>query len=193
MRNKISIIILVTMIFSLAVVGATLAYFTDEGEVTNTFVSGDVAITLYDLLETQETTDDFPVDGISNVTPGDSYGKQVYVSSQGSIDTYVRVQLTPEWSSENQQLILDPNIVQLNLDLENWVLIEGWYYYKDVLQEGDETTLLLNGLTFSPQMDNNYANASYTLEVNAEGIQATNNAINNEWGIDPLTWTPVTP
>jgi predicted ribosomally synthesized peptide with SipW-like signal peptide len=196
MRKSTMTMAVATLAISLLIVGATLAWFTSEGEVTNLFATGDVAITLHDLLETEEATGDFPSEGISNVTPGDSYGKQVYVSSQGSIGTYVRVRLTPQWEFENQlaNLVnLDTDMVLLNLDTENWVFIGGWYYYKGILQQGDQTTLLLDGLTFSPEMGNEYANGIYTLEVEAEGIQATNDAINSAWGVNPLTWEAINP
>ena len=70
MRKSTMTMAVATLAISLLIVGATLAWFTSEGEVTNLFATGDVAITLHDLLETEEATGDFPSEGISNVTPG---------------------------------------------------------------------------------------------------------------------------
>lgn len=190
MKKNIMILIATTLVFAITVIGATLAFFTDEGEVTNTFVTGDVAITLHDLLGEE----DFPVEeGIENITPGDEFDKNVFVSSQGSIDTYVRVQLIPSWDpeevEEGQDLIpLDINLVELDLDLDNWILIDDWYYYMEVLEEDEETSKLLDGLVFSTDIDNNYANASFSIEVIAEGIQATNDAAETQWGVDTSGW-----
>lgn len=190
MKRNITKLTLSLLVLALVVVGATWAWFTDDAEVENRFATGDVAITLHDLLDDEE----FPVEnGISGVTPGDVYGKNVFVSSQGSVDTYVRVKLTPAWNKEepsvmNDDPVLDVELVELNLDLKNWVKIGDWYYYKHVLEKGDDTSKLLDGVTFSTKIDNDYANASFTIDVVAEAIQATNGAIEDFWKVDSNTW-----
>ena len=40
-------------------------------------------------------------------------------------------------------------------------------------------------------MTNEYQDAGFTLKVKAEAIQASNDAIKDEWKIDPSTWKEI--
>lgn len=164
----------------LAIGGATLAWFTNAADpVTNTFATGDVAITLHDEFNKEEA---------KNVIPGDEYNKDVYVTSEGSINTYVRVKLTPAWDKEG----LDTNVVKLTLDTTKWIKIGDWYYYKEALTKGGQTTKLLDYVTFNgAAMDNSYQEGEFTIQVEAEAIQATNNAAEAEWKVNTTNWTAI--
>lgn len=186
MKNKLRLILITSIFAAVALSGAALAWFSYTADpVMNIFRAGTVDITLYDKLG--ET--DFPSNGIANVNPGDFYDKEVYVTSNGSKETYVRVKLTPTWTPmpgyEGRALSTD--VVQLNIDTANWVLGEdGWYYYKSILTPTySDTTKLLDGLTFSgPLMDNKYQNATFSIDIQAQAVQASHYAFLTEWGID---------
>ena len=84
MKKKITAICLCVALLAIAIVGATLAYFTDTDEATNTFTVGNVKI---DLIEQQRTTD---ADGNKTTTLEDfKQGKKLYPivgSAQGEKD-----------------------------------------------------------------------------------------------------------
>ncbi|MEL7571019.1 MAG: hypothetical protein AAGU14_10750, partial [Eubacteriaceae bacterium] len=175
MKNKLRIMLLASIFAAVALSGAALAWLSYTADpVMNIFKAGTVDITLYDKLGEAE----FPSDGIGNVNPGDFYDKEVYVVSNGSKETYVRVKLTPLWTPprgyEGDEL--DPDVVSLNIDTANWVLGEdGWYYYKHILTaQNTNTTKLLDGITFSgPLMDNKYQEATLSIDVEAQAVQAS--------------------
>lgn len=100
MKKKIIAICVIISLAVVAVIGGTLAYFTDTDNATNTFTVGNVNIDLH-----EANKDDPPlVDGDYHVwledqvlMPGDNQtntiAKRVYVENTGSSDTYVRVHI----------------------------------------------------------------------------------------------------
>ncbi len=183
---------------ALLVVGGTMAWFTaGAGPVTNTFTAGTVEIELHDV-----TYDDlqalvpFPENGIQNVNPGDDYTKIVYVENTGSKAVYVRVKLSPEWSGDlpNVVTIADEDYVMADFPiLDGWEYYEGWYYYTSPVAAGESTAHLIEEVIFAgKEMDNDYQGATFTLEVEAEAIQASNGAALDQWGVDPST-LPIAP
>lgn len=81
-KNKLIALGAATVLSATAVVGGTLAYFTDKDAETNVFTTGDVKI---DLIE------DFEQD--SKLIPGIDVKKEVTVENKGSEDAYVRVHI----------------------------------------------------------------------------------------------------
>lgn len=80
-KNKILALSLCTCLAATAVVGGTLAYFTDTDAATNVFTTGDVKI---DLIE------DFDAEN-AKLIPGIDVTKKVTVQNTGSEAAYVRV------------------------------------------------------------------------------------------------------
>ncbi len=99
MKKKIVAACLVICLLATAVIGTTLAYFTDTDEVTNTFTAGNVDITLLEhpLNENGKTVDKEAagVEGQAyHVYPGVEYQKDPYITvSDGSEDCYLFVKL----------------------------------------------------------------------------------------------------
>lgn len=95
MKKKITAIALVVCLVAVAIVGGSLAYFTDTDAQTNTFTVGNVAIDLF-----EDFDSNMPL--IPAVGKMDENGyavfenkieKEVYVQNTGAQDTYVRVQI----------------------------------------------------------------------------------------------------
>ena len=56
MKKKITALALVVAILAIAIIGGTLAYFTDESQVvSNTFTAGNVKIDLYEMIGNEKT------------------------------------------------------------------------------------------------------------------------------------------
>ncbi|OZV11588.1 hypothetical protein CIW83_14200 [Tissierella sp. P1] len=164
----------VVILAVLLVVGGTMAWFTAEAKpVVNTFKAGTVDINLID---------EFPENGIENVNPGDTHSKVVRVENIGSKRAYIRVKLTPEFNPE-----LPVDVVEYTI-LSDWIDGgDGWYYYKNIIQPGAATSNVIEEVKFKGrEMGNEYQDATFTLTVEAEAIQATNGAINDQWGINPV-------
>ena len=97
MKKKILSLCLVIALAATAVVGGTLAYFTDTDAQKNTFTTGNVAIDLW------EDFGDNDAEGIEKLLPAtgsaqagtlkNGIEKEVYVTNDGSEDAYVRVHI----------------------------------------------------------------------------------------------------
>ena len=192
----------VVVLAALLIVGGTMAWFTaSSGPVTNQFTAGTVKIELHDLTyDDEQNLVSFPGDGISNVNPGDEYDKIVYVENTGSKAVYVRVKLTPNWTDDlsNVVTIDDEDYVMTDFPIvgDKWFLhTDGWYYYKDPVASGSATQHLIDKVVFAGKaMTNDYQGATFTLEVEAEAVQASHEAYKDEW--DPALkdiLTPYTP
>lgn len=182
MKKSILVGMLVFSLAALMVVGGTLAWFTSEAEVTNTFKAGTVEI---EVLEKGET------EGITNWNPGDTTDYDVWFKSNGSKDTYLRVKLTPVWYDGEVEKDIEANNVELTLagNWENyWVLADdGWYYYKNILEEDDETKLLLDEVHLKgKETDNKYQGLTLKIKVEAQAVQASNDAIFDAWELEDL-------
>lgn len=107
MKKKIVAIGLCVALLAIAAVGATLAYFTDTKEVTNTFTVGNVKIELLestlhrvddqatdeDILADAKTYQDYLAEAGKNILPGIHVRKAPYIRNTGSNNAYVRLRL----------------------------------------------------------------------------------------------------
>ena len=96
MKKKLTAIALVVALLAVAVIGGTLAYFTDTKSATNTFTVGNVKIDLIEQEKTEEglapfVQDKLLVPGKSN--DGNAVSKIVTVKNTGRNDAWVWVDL----------------------------------------------------------------------------------------------------
>ena len=81
MKKKILAMCLCVAMLAIAIVGGTLAYFTDTDTETNVFTTGDVAIDLIEVFDAEN----------AKLLPGIDIQKEVTVQNTGSESAYVRV------------------------------------------------------------------------------------------------------
>lgn len=86
MKKKLLSLGLVVAFGAIAVVGGTLAYFTDTETANNTFTVGNVDITLEELLWDADTSDKL-------LMPGVEFAKDPTITNIGSEDAYVFLQM----------------------------------------------------------------------------------------------------
>lgn len=94
MKKKLTAVALVVCMLAIMLVGASLAYFTDKDEATNTFTMGKVDIELtepsWDALNKEE-------DGSLKIFPGVTYAKDPTITvAEGSEDCYLIATVTIE-------------------------------------------------------------------------------------------------
>lgn len=94
MKKKLTALALVICLLAVAVVGGTMAYFTDEDTKTNTFTTGDVVIEVRE--ESDENGTPFTQD--QKLLPGVLVNKYVYIDNKGPNDAYVRANIM--WPSQ---------------------------------------------------------------------------------------------
>lgn len=121
MKKKIVALCLCIALAVVAIGGATLAYFTDTKDVTNTFTVGNVKITLTEPSWTQD----------SKLVPGTEIGKDPTVTVvKGSEECYVRILMTIS-NSKEWDAIFNAN---KNLKIENFFkgyVPANWTYIKN--------------------------------------------------------------
>ncbi len=100
MKKKIISICLVVALVATAVVGATLAYFTDEDSVENTFTVGDVKINVWENGAITDKDGNVVQEAVEGEESGIAYEglmptykiqKEAYVTNTGKNEAYVRV------------------------------------------------------------------------------------------------------
>jgi len=122
MKKKIMALALAVALIAI-VVGSSLAYFTAEDKVTNTFTIGSVKIDIYENDQVTDT-DTFtfgkltPIVNVDNPSEDESYMKKVVeVKNTGKNDAYIRVHVAVPAALADTYLRLD-----WNLSDENWVV-----------------------------------------------------------------------
>lgn len=178
--KKKTIVVSMILLAVMIIAGGSMAWLlSNPGEAVNQFEMGTVKVEVVE----EGFTD---ISGAEAIT----YDKNVQVRSLGSKRTYVRVRLVPEWSNPS----LPVSNVQLNLaSNSDWMLhTDGYYYFKYYLTENEITSLLLDSVTFT-ELGPEYEGATFTLKVVAEGVQITNEAWKDVWGLANLPFTPEQP
>lgn len=194
MKKKIVTLALVAALVAVAVVGATLAYFTDTKEATNTFTVGNVTIDL-----TEPAWDD-PLTGTGakdapTVYAGEPLAKNPMVENIGANPCFVRLKVEgldslvpdplPEGVDEGDYMI-----TLRSLNITDWTWHNGYYYYYVSGEDGgvlypdgtlyteydgkvSKTPALFTHIVMPTALENETdAGAEYDVVVTAEAVQA---------------------
>lgn len=108
MKKKILALVLCVAMLAIAVVGGTMAYFTDKEAATNVYTVGSVDIELYESTlhrDNDKATDDeiiadaadyqdYLAEAGKDMVPGRWVSKAPYIKNTGNNDAYVRIKLT---------------------------------------------------------------------------------------------------
>lgn len=166
-------------------VGSTLAYFTDSEDVSNVVTMGHVDITLYET-DDNDASDEVEIteDGLKfeNIMPGDILDKDPSVKvNAGSADAYIRVKMDIV-PAEGSTITAD-DFCLLRESIKADVAESGeWYYnpdgeyfyYKEKMTTDSDAAVLFDTVTIPTAWGNNTADQSFTIEIQAEAIQADN-------------------
>lgn len=176
MRKKI--IAVSTMLLIILTSSIAFAWFSNSEAITNKFNMGTIKV------EVSEPR----FKDLTNVEVG-KHDKEVLVVSKGTKKTYVRVRMIPEWSDPN----LPVSNVKLNINSTDWIDgQDGHYYYKYYLTKDQETSLLLQSVTFT-SLGPEYDGKTLTIKVVAEGVQITHDAWKYVWGLTELPFDEKVP
>lgn len=205
MKKKILTMCLVVALAATAVVGGTLAYFSDTDAQINTFTTGNVAIDLW------EDFGDNDAQGIEELIPAtgsaqagtlkNGIEKEVYVDNTGSEDAYVRVHIAIPSILDDGADTFDAgkNVLHFNYDEEtvadgkwNWsnsingITGSNWNYYTTTIDNISynvyvvtyETALKQNESTVDA-MDQVYLDS----KVTNDDITTIKNTLGDKWYI----------
>lgn len=180
--KKRKILLLVAMLCMVAIlgVGGTLAYFTAEDDVTNTFTVGNVKI------ELTEPKWDPELGGTGkkeaeDVYPGEALPKDPQVTNKGNNPCFVRIKvdgldcLKAEGDGEEMLIRVRTEYVEGALG-KDWVHhSDGYYYYTKVLAAGATTTAVFDSIVIPKALTNDNGTEHekpYDIKVKAYAVQA---------------------
>ncbi|MBR4289256.1 MAG: SipW-dependent-type signal peptide-containing protein [Oscillospiraceae bacterium] len=211
MKKKILAIVLCVAMLAIAIVGGTMAYFTDTHAQTNTFVAGNVGISLdeakikLDNDPESNTFGDLIADGTTRTTatqeyhlfPGMTVTKDPTITvDDGSEDAYVAAIITVTFADGTDMAVLRKN----GICMEHWkdmlnaeAILEGDYI--GTVPEKEHPLNGVNGMKvygddrYSVYQIADAANLTYTIYMFFEGAQTDGTAITpfNKMVI-PETW-----
>lgn len=168
MKKKIIAVCLIVAMAAIAVVGGTLAWFTDDEVATNTFTVGNVDITLTEPNWTSTGSQDAP-----EVYPGEPLAKDPTVKNDGANPCFVRIKVTGlDCLAPAGMITYKTDYVTDKLG-DNWVKhTDGYFYYNKVLAAGDTTDALFDQIVIPTDLENGNAESEFDVVVTAEAVQA---------------------
>ena len=178
MKKNIKKIIPIIALVLVGTFGITLAYFRNTDS------------TFFDLFASN-----YDVEILQDADPG--WGKRIITfKNKGSSPVYLRISYNEIWSKEvdgteviyNNLLNSDTAVVKdwTQDFLNDFELIDGWYYYKKELGANQSVTVLnnINIREYDSSWDYDYRNLDYELAWNYEAVQTNSNAVNKLWNIN---------
>lgn len=134
MKRKITALCLVVALLAVAIVGGTMAYFTDTESATNVFTVGSIDIEL--------TEPNWNPNVKPDIVPGNSYAKDPKLTNKGNSDAYVRIGV-----NVNNPAILTTlsSTSEYRPALEKIVDIQsGWTFDKVITNADESVTIYYN-------------------------------------------------
>lgn len=181
-------------VLTVGVVGGTLAWFTSQDSVKNTFNTGasndenGKGIKIVEEFKSPEA-----------MLPGDEVNKDVQVSNTTTYDQFIRVKkITPKFVdvNNNRTVITEKDGKQLytnkiklkftdklNTDKKEGTWFEGsdgYYYYMGKVAQKKWTNTLLDSVTLVNDAENEYRGLGFDVDIEADSIQASHDAY-KEW------------
>lgn len=171
MKKKIIAVCLIVALAATAVVGGTLAWFTDDEVATNTFTVGNVDITLTEPKWTSTGSQDAP-----EVYPGEPLAKDPTVENVGANPCFVRVKVTGLDCLGDAGMITTRYKWADGYNTAEWVYHNGYYYYmvngSGVMQPGTKSAPLFDQIVIPTGLTNGDATTLHNVVVTAEAVQA---------------------
>lgn len=202
MKKKLILMCVAGVLVMTAIIGGTLAGFntsTEQKGVSNITVKG-LGISL----------------DRSNKEIGDSYNEEKIIAAPGGEQTlqhnvlndvaegytlYTRVTINKKWSDPSldaSKIHMYAGNSEAKAELKKGNTINGWIvwyddaeqvimYYTKPLAAGEESTNLIDSVSFEADMNNNYADAEVSISFDVDAVQeiAAADSIPAEWGVYP--------
>lgn len=178
-KRKLTILLLVIIAFFIFVI-STIAFRVYNKKTNNVITFGNIKM---QLLHTtlNENNDEIQInnDEEFNIINNSNLNRMIKVKNLGKHEFFLRISLEMIGINENNEELDANNLVKYNINLNDWIYKEGWYYYKNIVKEGEVTSNLIDGMNFDVNnITLNYQDWKFKFDVNAQAVQAKNNATN---------------
>lgn len=167
MKKKLTAVALIVCMLAIMLVGASLAYFTDDDEATNTFTVGNVSIDL-----TEPNWDESGKEDAPEVYPTEALAKDPTVTNDGANPCFVRIKVTG-WNclAPAGDITYRTDYVDGKLG-DDWTLSGDYFYYTKVLAAGETTDALFDQIVIPSDLENGDGKTEFNIKVVAEAVQA---------------------
>lgn len=141
MKKKVLTLCLVVALAATAIIGGTMAYFTDTDSQKNTFTTGNVAIDLFeDFGDNDEKGIEHLVPAVGSAQDGtlkNGIEKEVYVQNTGSEAAYVRVHIAIPQVLDDGDPSFDAgkNVLHFNYDADRTLGADKWDWSKSATDD----------------------------------------------------------
>ncbi|MBP3453421.1 MAG: hypothetical protein J6M20_06875 [Clostridia bacterium] len=171
-KRKVLLLAAAICMIAILAAGGTLAYFVAEETAYNVITT---AVLAMELREETSNGQPWPEKGVHQLVPGSTVDKIVTMANTGSVDFYVRASVNTAVASGTGDPLPFEHIT-LDYNTSDWTEKDGYFYYKQALLPGEETSPLFTTVAFSTTMGNEYMNARLEIGINAQAVQSKNNA-----------------
>ncbi|NGT52591.1 hypothetical protein G6Z12_11730 [Clostridium perfringens] len=193
MSKKKIIGLCIAGVLAVGSIGGSLAWFTSSDSITNPFstASTDNPSNPNSGIKINEK---FNKEEADNTLPGDTVTKQVNVINKATYDQLIRVKIKKVWKdakgeeksdldTKNIILNFEKNLTDSNKPEEGkWIEgSDGYYYYNGIVNPKGQTANLLESVTLSKDITNEFKGLNFDVVVDSEGVQAANGAVNDSW------------
>lgn len=169
-KLKIAVVALAAIALTFVNQGSA-AYYQTVGKATNVVTSGNIQFIIHEMTD-QGTA--FPKEGVY-IVPGDIVSKQVSIESDCEHPFYLRVKIV---YGINSQTLSAEDCFKLNINEAYWEALDGWYYYKGIVEPGQTTPHVFSHVEIvGAKVDNSYIGKTLSLTVNAQAVQSENNPL----------------
>ena len=178
MSRRIKIIILLLSIICLLIMATTVAFITREKVANNILTFGNIKMQLLQTTLDKNNmekciNDDESFDIMHNST----VSRMIRVKNLGKHDFFLRISLKMMGKDKNNNEFDAYNLVTYDINTEDWIYREGWYYYKTIVKQGETTSNLITKIMFDiDNITSNYPNGNFKFDVDAQAVQSENNA-----------------
>ena len=193
MSKKKIIGLCIAGVLAVGSIGGSLAWFTSSDSVTNPFTTASTD-NPSDPNSGIKINEKFDKNEADNTLPGDNVTQQVNVSNTATYDQLIRVKIEKVWKDaegtekpdldkENIILNFEKNLTDSNNPEEGkWIKgSDGYYYYNGIVNPKGQTSNLLESVTLSKDITNEFKGLKFDVTVNSEGVQAANGAVSDSW------------
>ena len=187
LKKRIIIIFLLTIIIVLLSIASIVAFVSRSTIAKNVITFGNLKM---QLIQTtlNENNQEVEVENNENlnITNKPNLSRIVKIKNLGKHEFYARVSLHLIGVDEKNQEFEANNYVSYDINTEDWIYKDGWYYYKKIVKQNEFTSNLITEIDFDVNsITSKFYNAKFKLDINAEVVQAENNAENV---LDALGW-----
>lgn len=178
--KKRRIVILLTMVILIFFITISIGIVLRQKKANNIITFGNLKLRI---LQTtlDENNQEITIENNSkfNITNTSTSSRIIKIENLGKHDFFVRVSLELKCIDNNKYNDKLKDLISFNINTDDWIYNDGWYYYKKIVQKEETTSHLCTNIYFKTnEITNLFQNSAFTFNVKAEAIQAENNVSN---------------